>query len=77
MRLEAKGANATEPTGTIESMATSLAELTAEQLRARALEWLRENLPTGWIEAVDAGDTQRVDALPRRARRRGLARTTR
>ena len=41
-------------------MSTSLAELTAEQLRAQTLEWLQENLPAGWIEAIDAGDTEKA-----------------
>ena len=41
-------------------MSTSLAELTAEQLRAQTLEWLHENLPAGWIEAIDAGDTEKA-----------------
>ncbi len=44
-------------------MATSLAEPTAEQLSAQTLEWLRENLPAGWIEAVDAGDAEKLAAL--------------
>src|SRR4051794_14818253 len=44
-------------------MATSLAELTAEQLREQALDWLRENLPEGWIDAVDGGENERLDAL--------------
>jgi alkylation response protein AidB-like acyl-CoA dehydrogenase len=44
-------------------MSTSLGELTAEQLRAQTLAWLRENLPAGWIEAVDAGDTEKVASL--------------
>ncbi|HEY7133475.1 MAG TPA: acyl-CoA dehydrogenase family protein [Acidimicrobiia bacterium] len=43
------------------------AELTAEQLREQTLDWLRENLPAGWVEAVDHGDDERVAAL-----RRGL-----
>jgi alkylation response protein AidB-like acyl-CoA dehydrogenase len=38
---------------------------TAEQLRDRTLAWLRENLPPGWIEAVDAGDHERLSALRR------------
>ena len=44
-------------------MATSLAEPTAEQLSAQTLEWLRENLPAGWIEAVDAGDAEKLAGL--------------
>jgi alkylation response protein AidB-like acyl-CoA dehydrogenase len=42
---------------------TVTSELTADQLRDQALEWLRDNLPSGWVEAVDAGDTDRVAAL--------------
>jgi alkylation response protein AidB-like acyl-CoA dehydrogenase len=44
-------------------MATSLAELTTEQLRAQTQEWLAEHLPAGWLEAVDAGDAQKLASL--------------
>jgi alkylation response protein AidB-like acyl-CoA dehydrogenase len=37
-------------------MAVDTAELTAEQLRAQTTEWLREHLPSGWMEAIDHGD---------------------
>jgi alkylation response protein AidB-like acyl-CoA dehydrogenase len=37
-------------------MAIDTAELTGEQLRAQTTEWLREHLPAGWMDAVDAGD---------------------
>jgi len=48
-------------------MATNVADLTAERLQAQTLEWLRENLPGGWMEAVEAGDLDRIAVL-----RRGL-----
>jgi alkylation response protein AidB-like acyl-CoA dehydrogenase len=38
-------------------------ELSTEQLREQTLGWLHENLPTGWIEAVDRGDSEQVAAL--------------
>lgn len=31
-------------------------ELSAEQLREHTLTWLREELPAGWMDALDAGD---------------------
>jgi alkylation response protein AidB-like acyl-CoA dehydrogenase len=37
-------------------MAVDTAELTAEHLGDQTTEWLRENLPSGWMEAVDSGD---------------------
>jgi alkylation response protein AidB-like acyl-CoA dehydrogenase len=37
-------------------MAIDTAELTGEQLRAQTTDWLRESLPAGWMDAVDAGD---------------------
>ena len=37
-------------------MAVDTAELTAEQLGDQTTQWLRENLPAGWMEAVDSGD---------------------
>jgi alkylation response protein AidB-like acyl-CoA dehydrogenase len=44
-------------------MAMSLAELSAEELQAHALAWLRDNLPDGWIDAVDTGDHARLAQL--------------
>jgi alkylation response protein AidB-like acyl-CoA dehydrogenase len=44
-------------------MAVDVAALTPEQLREQTLTWLRENLPAGWIEAVDAGDDAAFAAL--------------
>src|SRR5687767_13270773 len=38
-------------------------ERTAEELRQQTLDWLRENLPEGWIEAVDDGDHERMAEL--------------
>jgi alkylation response protein AidB-like acyl-CoA dehydrogenase len=46
-------------------MAVDAAALTAEQLREQTLGWLRENLPPGWMEAVDAGDDEAFAALRR------------
>ncbi len=42
---------------------TATQELTADQLREQTLGWLHDNLPSGWIEAVDGGDDPRVAAL--------------
>src|SRR4249920_3412851 len=39
-------------------MAVEAPEITAEQLREQTLDWLRENLPPGWMEAVDNGDDE-------------------
>src|SRR5260370_20936006 len=44
-------------------MAVDAPEITAEQLRDQTFAWLRDNLPPGWIEAVDAGDDEKVSAL--------------
>ena len=46
-------------------MAVDADALTAEQLREQTLEWLRENLPAGWMEAVDAHDEERLATLRR------------
>ncbi len=32
-------------------------------LATRVTEWLKENLPAGWVEAVDAGDTEKVNLM--------------
>jgi alkylation response protein AidB-like acyl-CoA dehydrogenase len=40
-------------------------ELTPEVLRGQTRSWLAENLPPGWMEAVDAGDDERVAQLRR------------
>jgi len=40
-------------------------ELTVDELREQTREWLRENLPAGWLEAVDADDRERMTALRR------------
>ena len=34
--------------------------MTDEQLRARVVEWLRENLPPQWVEAVEEGDPEKL-----------------
>ena len=39
--------------------------MTSEDLRAQTLAWLRENLPPDWMDAVDAGDEEKVAALRR------------
>ncbi len=44
-------------------MSTDLSELTADELAARTREWLSDNLPAGWMDAVDAGESQRVAGL--------------
>ncbi len=44
-------------------MAVDTSETTAEQLREQTLAWLRENLPAGWMEAIDAGDRDRWTQL--------------
>jgi alkylation response protein AidB-like acyl-CoA dehydrogenase len=36
------------------------ASLTDEQLRARVVEWLHENLPPQWVEAIEQGDIEKV-----------------
>jgi alkylation response protein AidB-like acyl-CoA dehydrogenase len=38
----------------------SVSSLTDEQLRATVLEWLRENLPPRWIEAIEADDDHKL-----------------
>jgi alkylation response protein AidB-like acyl-CoA dehydrogenase len=48
-------------------MSVEAPELTADQLREQTKAWLRENLPAGWMEAVDDGDDARWAEL-----RRGL-----
>jgi alkylation response protein AidB-like acyl-CoA dehydrogenase len=42
---------------------TTTTELTPDMLREQTREWLAENLPAGWMEAVDAGDDRRVSEL--------------
>ena len=37
-------------------MAVDVREISPEELRDQTLGWLREQLPAGWIEAVDTGD---------------------
>ncbi len=44
-------------------MSVDAAELTAEQLRAQTLAWLEEQLPAGWLGAIDAGDEEQASAL--------------
>ena len=34
--------------------------LSGEQLRARVVEWLRENLPAAWVQAVEEGDEAKL-----------------
>ena len=47
-------------------MAVDVAELTDEQLRQQTLAWLQENLPPGWMDAVERDD----DGALRRLRAR-------
>ena len=44
-------------------MAADLSALSAAELGARTREWLETSLPTGWMEAVDAGDDARWQEL--------------
>jgi len=44
-------------------MTVDAPEMTAEQLRDQTLAWLRENLPAGWMEAIDADDREAWGAL--------------
>ncbi|HEX7522406.1 MAG TPA: acyl-CoA dehydrogenase family protein [Acidimicrobiia bacterium] len=44
-------------------MSVDVAELSAEQLRAQTLAWLEEQLPAGWLSAIDAGDEEQAWAL--------------
>jgi alkylation response protein AidB-like acyl-CoA dehydrogenase len=46
-------------------MAVDTHARSGEALRDMTLAWLREQLPEGWIEAVDAGDAESVAALRR------------
>ena len=46
-------------------MAVEAPDVTAEHLREQTLTWLGDNLPAGWMEAVDAGDDEKVAALRR------------
>jgi alkylation response protein AidB-like acyl-CoA dehydrogenase len=46
-------------------MAVEAPDIAVEQLREQTLAWLRDNLPAGWMEAVDAGDDEKVAALRR------------
>src|SRR5256886_4819206 len=46
-------------------MAVEAPDVTAEHLREQTLTWLGDNLPAGWMEAVDAGDDEKVSALRR------------
>ena len=40
-----------------------LTALSDEELRSRVDEWLVENLPAGWLDAIEAGDDERLRAL--------------
>jgi alkylation response protein AidB-like acyl-CoA dehydrogenase len=44
-------------------MTVDVRERSAEELADMTLAWLREQLPAGWMEAVDAGDDATVAAL--------------
>jgi alkylation response protein AidB-like acyl-CoA dehydrogenase len=45
---------------------TATQELTTEQLRDQTVGWLHDNLPSGWFEAVDTGDDERLAVLRKR-----------
>src|SRR5207248_10444990 len=49
----------------IESMTVleDLTTLSDDELRARVDEWLVETLPSGWLDAIQAGDAERLRAL--------------
>jgi alkylation response protein AidB-like acyl-CoA dehydrogenase len=51
---------------------TVTSELTTDQLRDQTLAWLREHLPDGWMDAVDAGDAERPDTEQLAALRKQL-----
>ena len=38
----------------------ALASLTDDELRTRVVEWLRENLPPPWVEAIEEGDADKL-----------------
>jgi alkylation response protein AidB-like acyl-CoA dehydrogenase len=44
-------------------MAVEAPDISADQLREQTRTWLHDNLPQGWMEAVDAGDHEKVSAL--------------
>ena len=44
-------------------MADDLSSRSNDELREYALAWLRDNLPAGWMEAIDAGDAATVSEL--------------
>jgi alkylation response protein AidB-like acyl-CoA dehydrogenase len=44
-------------------MSTDLSELTGDELRDRTREWLADHLPTGWMDAIDTGDSAKSAAL--------------
>jgi hypothetical protein len=46
-------------------MALDTSQPTDEQLRDQPLAFLQEELPAGWIEAIDSGDEDRASALRR------------
>ncbi|HEV2993865.1 MAG TPA: acyl-CoA dehydrogenase family protein [Acidimicrobiia bacterium] len=46
-------------------MAVDTSQLADAQLREQTLEFLREQLPAGWMDAIDAGDEERYAALRR------------
>src|SRR5436309_5585457 len=72
-RQPARRAGAARPEGTGQWSRSTLhpmavledtSTLTDEQLRARVVEWLRENLPPLWVEAIEDNDPEKL----RRAR---------
>lgn len=43
-------------------MAVDVAALAPEELREQTLRWLRDQLPPGWMDAVDTGDADKLGA---------------
>ncbi len=44
-------------------MSTDLSALTGDELRDRTRAWLADQLPAGWMDAIDTGDTAKSAAL--------------
>ena len=53
-------------------MAVEAPDISTDELREQTRAWLHDNLPPGWMEAVDAGDHEKVSALRGTARLRGV-----
>jgi alkylation response protein AidB-like acyl-CoA dehydrogenase len=51
-----------DPNMAVETSKTA-GEITAEQLREQTTAWLEDNLPAGWMDAIDSGDRDRWSQL--------------